>query len=177
MFIYLFWDRKTEHKQGRGRQRVREFQAGSMLSPLSPMRGSNSWIVRPWPELKSRVRRSSDWGTQAPRGKTFLVTCWVLVQSQALGHLNEAATVKSVIKQIPPSHFRPNDLPHHLKMNDILKRWSPHVHSVPLRIRNPEDIPCMCQDGNEWEGQYTGDLQTPVSCNTRKSQRGRRKVE
>ena len=59
MFVY-FWE--IERKQGRGREREKERERetqnpkqapGSGLSAQSPMRGSNSQAVRPWPEPKS----------------------------------------------------------------------------------------------------------------------------
>ena len=71
-FVYLLWER--EHKPGRNRERgrERESQAGSALSAQSPKRGSNSRTVRSWPEPKSRVRRSTDWSTQAPQSQEYL---------------------------------------------------------------------------------------------------------
>ena len=61
-FIYLFWEREKEAEW----EGEREAQAGSMLSAQSPTRGSISRTVRSGPEPKSRVRRLTDWATQAP---------------------------------------------------------------------------------------------------------------
>ena len=61
-FIYFDW----EHELGRGRERRREYQAGSALSARSLMWGSNSQTVRSWPEMKSRVQSLMDWGTRHP---------------------------------------------------------------------------------------------------------------
>ena len=65
--------KEREHEQGRGREKRRErkSQAGSALSAQSPTRGSNSWTMRLGPETKSRVRRLTDWATQAPHINWF----------------------------------------------------------------------------------------------------------
>ena len=56
-----------ERERGRQREGERESQAGSALSALSPMWGSNPRTVRSWPEPKSRARRLTDRATQAPQ--------------------------------------------------------------------------------------------------------------
>ena len=67
LFIYLERERTCcEHVVGGGRGREWESQLDSALSAWSLMRGWDSPTVRSWPELKSRVRRSTDWATQAP---------------------------------------------------------------------------------------------------------------
>ena len=54
MFIY-FWERETEHEQGRSREKGRdtESEAGSKLSAQSPTRGSNPQTARSWAKPKS----------------------------------------------------------------------------------------------------------------------------
>ena len=67
--VYLFfeWERKSSHRKGGAdREEERESQEGSTLSAQSPMRGWNSWTMRLWPELRSRVGRLTDWATQVP---------------------------------------------------------------------------------------------------------------
>ena len=50
-YIYLFILRDSKCEQ----EKSRESQAGSTLSVQSPIWGSNTWAMRSWPELKSRV--------------------------------------------------------------------------------------------------------------------------
>ena len=66
--------------RGRVRERERESQAGSALSAWSPKWGSNSQ-VKSWPELKPRVRRSTDWGIQVP------LYCILFIHLSVDGHL------------------------------------------------------------------------------------------
>ena len=67
MFIYLFWERVGAEREGET-----ESQADSTLS-TEPRAGLNlmNWIMRSWPEPKSRVGRLTDWATLMPR-KHFL---------------------------------------------------------------------------------------------------------
>ena len=66
--VYLFL------RGGEGRERNRQFQAGSTLSAQSQMLGLHLWTVRSWPELKSRVRCLNDWAIQAPHQQAILGT-------------------------------------------------------------------------------------------------------
>ena len=51
---------------GKGQREVEtESQAGSALSAQSLTWGSNSWTMRSWPDLRSRVGHLTDWATQA----------------------------------------------------------------------------------------------------------------
>ena len=53
-FIFIYFEREIESKQGRGRERGRqESQAGSALSAQSLMQGSHSRTGRSWPESES----------------------------------------------------------------------------------------------------------------------------
>ena len=61
------------HKQGRGREGERESQAGSALTAQSQTWGSISWMIRPWPEPKSRVGHITNWVTQVPLNNIFLI--------------------------------------------------------------------------------------------------------
>ena len=66
-FIYFERERKRERAgKGQGGKREREAQAGSALSPQSPICGSNSRTVRSWPEPKPRVGHLTNWATQVP---------------------------------------------------------------------------------------------------------------
>ena len=81
MFIY-FWEAETECEQARGREREgdRIFRQnlkqapGSELSARSVMRGSNSWAVRSWPELKLEPQL-----TEPPRCPWFVRSKWSYV--------------------------------------------------------------------------------------------------
>ena len=72
--VYLFWERKCEHKLGRGKRerRKRESQVGSSLSAQSPTQGLNPRTTRPWPVPKSRIWRLTNWDTQATQ-QSFLL--------------------------------------------------------------------------------------------------------
>ena len=68
IFISLFILRERARvctSGGRAEIGKTESQAGSAQTVQSPMWGSNSQTVRSWPEQKSRVRRLTDWATQA----------------------------------------------------------------------------------------------------------------
>ena len=71
--ILFIWEREREHvnmwEEG---QREREPQADSMLS-REPDLGLDLGIQRPWPELKPRVGRSTDWATQEPLWQTLFI--------------------------------------------------------------------------------------------------------
>ena len=55
------------HEQGATeRKGDREFEAGSILSVQSWMRGSKPQTMRSWPESKARVEHLTDWATQPP---------------------------------------------------------------------------------------------------------------
>ena len=66
LFIYLERERENEWGRGRKKGRERESQAGSTLSVQTPTWDSNSWTMKSWPELKSRMRQLTDWTTQVP---------------------------------------------------------------------------------------------------------------
>ena len=83
LFILRERERERTHRGGQ-REREREFQAGSALLQQSQMQGSNSQTVRSWREPKSRVRRLTDWATQAPlehfyKEKIFLIYCLIII--------------------------------------------------------------------------------------------------
>ena len=66
--VCLFWERACVHAwAGEGqRERERESHTGSTLSVQSLTLGSIPGTTRSWPELKSRVRRLTNWATQVP---------------------------------------------------------------------------------------------------------------
>ena len=70
-FLHLFiFERQRETAWAGEGQREEETQNQkqapvSKLSAQSPMRGSNPWTVRSWPEPKSEAL--TDWATQAPQ--------------------------------------------------------------------------------------------------------------
>ena len=55
------------------REGEKESQVGSSPSAQSPTQGSIPWIMRSWPEPKSRVGCSTDWCTQALLVVLFLI--------------------------------------------------------------------------------------------------------
>ena len=67
LFLSLFWEREHEKGQvrGRGVEGERKPQAGSTLSSKLDM-GLDPTTLGSWLELKSRIRCSTDWATQAP---------------------------------------------------------------------------------------------------------------
>ena len=73
-----FWERQRQHELGVQREGERECQAGSVLLVQSPMRDSNPWNVRSWPELKPGVgvgvRCLTNSATQAPHSSAFLTS-------------------------------------------------------------------------------------------------------
>ena len=70
-FIYLVW------KRGQGGVE-RESQEGCVRTVgAEPYQGGISETLRSWPELKSRVGRSANWATQAPRWNGNLKRNWV----------------------------------------------------------------------------------------------------
>ena len=76
-------------------QRERETQnlkqaSGSELSAQSPTQGSNSWIVRSWPEPKSDT---TDWATQAsPDLPVVCIFFWFFGNNQAKRKLENEST-------------------------------------------------------------------------------------
>ena len=65
--LFVFFETKRVWA-GRGREGEgdRESQVGSMLPAQSPIRGSNAWTMRSWPEPKARVGRLTNWPTRVP---------------------------------------------------------------------------------------------------------------
>ena len=69
-FTY-FWEGDSAHAWRGGRERGgQRIPVGSELSAQSPTRGSNSWTVRSWPELKSDAQP-----TEPPRCPVLV---WIL---------------------------------------------------------------------------------------------------
>ena len=67
-------DRLWAEEGQRQREGKRESQAGSELSVQSLTQGSIPRTVRSWPEPNPRVRRLTDWATQAHQASTFLIS-------------------------------------------------------------------------------------------------------
>ena len=86
--VYLFIferQRERETETERDRERERESQAGSMLPAQSPMWGLIWWTMRSWPEPNSRVRRLTEWATQAPLNCSLsMTTKWSLQSNRKL---------------------------------------------------------------------------------------------
>ena len=75
--LFILWESarlRAACEWGRGRERKRESQAGSVPSVWSWTCGSIPWTVRSWCELKSRVRCLPDWALQAPLACLYLMT-------------------------------------------------------------------------------------------------------
>ena len=70
-YFFKFTSRESTRTRVQAREGQREgeteSQAGSTSPAQSPMRDSNSQIVRSWPEPRSRVRRLTRCTTQVPR--------------------------------------------------------------------------------------------------------------
>ena len=64
MFVYLFWERETEGKQRRGRERGRQNIKQVLHCRHGPPHGAPT--VRSWLESISRVRCLTDWAIQVP---------------------------------------------------------------------------------------------------------------
>ena len=73
--VYFETEREWEHaRTSRGEVEIkgdRESQAGSVPSAQSLIQSLNSQTVRSWPDLKSRVGRSTKWATQVPLDSIF----------------------------------------------------------------------------------------------------------
>ena len=73
VFLF-FWERGCVHKQGCGgaeREGERESKAGCKSCAELDV-GLNLTTLRSWSELKSRVRHSTCWATEAPFESTFI---------------------------------------------------------------------------------------------------------
>ena len=66
---FLFFERKRASMSRGGAERDgdRGSKAGSVLTASSPVWGLNSWTMRSQVELRSRVRRLTNWATQVPQ--------------------------------------------------------------------------------------------------------------
>ena len=139
----------NEHTTGGGAERERESQAGSALSAWTQMWGSNSQTLRSSPEVKSRVRRWTNWVTQVPLSLPLLKAThilWLLVMSlvsllQFSHHLlycSQIALCLPLIRIVGSTHYSINSRTKSSKICNNGQLKSPrshHLNQVWLRLK------------------------------------------
>ena len=119
---------------GAERKEGRESEAGSVLWAQSLMLGSNSQIVRSWPELKSRVRCSTNWATQAPL--LSILNSDVTVSWAKSSHavpLIIMTTLSATVCQALCRQYGWFQCFHFVDDNVTLKRWNNLSHPMAMR--------------------------------------------
>ena len=107
MFVY-FWDRETEHEQGRDRERGNtESEAGFRLwavgtEPDTGLEPTDHEIMT-W----AKVRHTTDWATQMPPESFILKTCFFIELSC---HSCQKSIADNYMDLFMVSQFYPIDL-------------------------------------------------------------------
>ena len=103
-FLFFFFSIYFERQRRRGRERGRESQAGSVPSAQSQTWGSDSLMVRSWPEWKPRGGHWIDWAPQAPLASSLAALGYITSVHLPVHHdctCVSKGTVMSLRKGLP----------------------------------------------------------------------------
>ena len=139
--FYLFLrERERAHMQcklGRGRERDREREESLSLHwECSLTRGSISWTMSFWPQLRSRVGHLTNWATHAPFQSYTLISS--TGNRQLMGSQKMYLGTKCIGKSLGSSRRRKVETvrshrPTHRFQEMLLWRWSPgwEIRQIP----------------------------------------------